>query len=211
MKTTSAFLFIASLFLFPSFVLAQGKSNQVQNQIQVETKNQGEDQQLEVNTQEQEASGTADQDETSDSSNRSENARQQVSIVAQEVEQLLETREDKVGIGQQVKEIAQQQGQAQQETADHLDQLESRKGWLKKLIGPDQKAIKNLTRQMEQNRIRIKKLEQLQTQVPSQADQEQIQEVVQAMTEQNTALSNQLQAEEEVGSLFGWLIKYFVK
>jgi hypothetical protein len=29
------------------------------------------------------------------------------------------------------------------------------------------------------------------------------------MVEQNTVLQNQVQAEEQVGSIFGWLVKFF--
>lgn len=148
-------------------------------------------------------------EENTGSLGRSVNARQNMSIVAKKVEELLINKADQGGIGQQVKVIAQQQKQAQNEIKGQLDKLESRWGWMKKLFGADQKTIKNINRQLEQNRLRIQQLQQLQTQLSNQTDQSQIQELVQALTEQNTALVEQIQVEEQVGSLFGWLIKLF--
>ena len=55
---------------------------------------------------------------------------------------------------------------------------------------------------MEQNKLRIQQLQQLANQVQNQADQTQIQEAIQVLTEQNTALQEQIQAEENIGSLF---------
>ena len=237
MKKIIAISIIAlSLLILPKIVLAQSKQqgqetqprvqesmpdedetviapqgNQVKNQKLIKTQNQGEDQQLQVeNTQEQE-SLQAKKDKGLGSQNRSETARQNMSLIAQKVEELLASKEDQGGIGQQVKVIAQQQKQAQQEIKGQLDKLESRKGLMKKLFGPDRKAIKNLNRQMEQNQLRIEQLQQQQTEVVNQADQTQIEEAVQALVEQNTALQDQVRFEEQIGSLFGWLAKLLAK
>jgi 5-bromo-4-chloroindolyl phosphate hydrolysis protein len=48
------------------------------------------------------------------------------------------------------------------------------------LFGPDFKAIKNLNQQMEQNQARIQELQQLANQTQNQADQAQLQEMIQA-------------------------------
>jgi len=208
--TFSTLLVLAFL---PVVALAQGRSNQVQNQ------NQGENSQLQVNTQEQENLEEGQDEENEGQakgqpksvSPRSEVAREHMSVVAQTVEELLTTQGAKGGIGQQVSEVAREQQQAQQEIEGELDKLEARKGWMKKLFGSDYKAIRNLNQQTERNRLRIRQLEQLQTQVANQADQTQTQEAVQALVEQNTALEEQIQVEEQVGSLFGWLFKLFAK
>jgi len=213
------FSILLVLVFLPVVVLAQGQGNQVQNQNQVQTQNQGEDQQLQVSTQEQESLQEGQDEENEGQakgqpksvSPRSETAREHMSVVAQTVEELLTTQGAKGGLGQQVSVVAREQQQAQQEIEGELDKLEARRGWTKKLFGPDYKAIKNLNQQIERNRLRIRQLEQLQTQVANQADQTQIQEAVQALIEQNTAFEEQVQAEEQVGSLFGWLFKLFVK
>ena len=206
---------IFSLLVLPSVTLARGEvvvdpqSSQVQNQGQGQTENQGEDQQQSI-AQEQESSQSG-QDETDESKGRSETARQHMSMVAQAVEELLTTQGAKGGIGQQISEVARQQQQAQQDIGGQLDKLEARRGWMKTLFGPDYKAIKNLEQQMEQNQLRIRQLEQLQAKVTNEAEQTQIQEVIQALIEQNTALQEQIQAEEQAGSLLGWLFKLFIK
>ncbi len=176
------------------------EGNQVQNQVK--TQNTGEDSQLNINTQE-------NFQVNEDSQGRSDIARQNMSNVAQKVEELLESEGVQGGIGQQVKTIAQQQKQAQAEIGDQLKKLESRQGLMKRLFGADQRAIKNLKQQMEQNQQRIQELQELQNQVANQAEETQIQELVQALVEQNTALEEQIQAEEQVGSIFGWLLKLF--
>lgn len=182
-------------------VVQEPQGNQVQNQV--ETQNAGEDSQLNVNTQE--SLGIEE-----GSQNRSDTAREHMSEVAHQVEELLSSEDSaQGGIGQQVKQVAQQQKQAQNNIEDQLEKLESRQGIMKKLFGADQKAIKNLQRQLEQNQQRIQVLQELQTQVANQAEETQIQELVQALMEQNTALAEQIQAEEQVGSVFGWLVSLF--
>jgi len=219
-----------AVLVLPSFVLAQGsqqgqgtqqrvqdptthegtavvspQGNQVQNQVQ--TQNTGVDSQLQINTQEslqsdEESAGSQGQ-------GKSGTARQNMSVVAEKVEILLNGETSQGGIGSQIKGIAQQQKQAQGEISGQLNKLESRQGLMKKLLGADYKAIKNLNRQMEQNQLRIQQLQQLQTQVTNQAEEAQIQELMQALTDQNTALTDQIQTEEQIGSLFGWMMKFF--
>lgn len=185
-------------------VVVTPQGNQVQNQVK--TQNVGEDSQLNVNTQE---NLQTNEEANGDSQGRSDTARQNMSNVAQKVEELLESRETQSGIGQQVKTIAQQQKQAQAEIGNQLEKLESRQGLMKKLFGADQKAIKTLKQQVEQNQQRIQALQELQNQVTNQAEEAQIQELVQALVDQNTALEEQIQAEEKTSSLFGWLLKLF--
>ncbi|MGI6278586.1 MAG: hypothetical protein ACOYJ8_02145 [Patescibacteria group bacterium] len=181
-------------------VIVAPEGNQVQNQVK--TQNAGEDSQLNVNTQE---NLQADED----SQGRSDIARQNMSSVAQKVEELLENEGAQGGIGQQVKTIAQQQKQAQGEIGNQLEKLESRQGLMKRLFGADQKAIKNLKQQIEQNQQRIRELQELQNQVINQAEEAQVQELVQALVSQNTALEEQVQTEEKITGVLGWLLKLF--
>lgn len=182
-----------------------GQGNEVQNQVK--TQNAGEDSQLQVSTEE---SFQASEEAVS-SQGRSDTARQNMSVVAEKVEELLSDETRQGGIGQQVKDIANQQKLAQTEIRGQMDKLNSRQGFIKKLFGADKKAIKNLGQQIEQNQLRIQQLQELQTQVTNQADETQIQELTQALVEQNTALADQVQAEEQVGSVLGWLISLFTK
>ncbi|MFH1827021.1 MAG: hypothetical protein ABH812_01135 [bacterium] len=194
---------------------AQGTGSQVQNQNQVKTQNEGEDSQIQTNTQEQENLGenqeTQGQGMPKETSPRSETATQNMSNVAQKVEELLTTKTMQGGIGQQVKVIAQEQKTAQEEIKTELGKIDSRGGLLKSIIGPDFKALKNMQKQMEQNQLRIQQLTQLQDQLTNQGDITQVQETIQALTDQNIALQDRINLEEQSGSLLGWLFKLFAK
>lgn len=136
----------------------------------------------------------------------------QLQVATQEMEQLMNNMEGtNQNLGNQVKTIAQEQVQAQSQIQTELNKLESKSNFMKKLFGTDYGAIKNLKLQMEQNRLRIQLLTELQNQVTNQADETQLEEAIQALTEQNTSLEEQIQTEENTGSLFGWFIKLFYK
>lgn len=169
---------------------------QVQNQNQVMTQNEGEDAQIQTN-----------QGLPKAISPRSETATQSMSIVAQKVEELLTTKTLQGGIGQQVRQIAQEQQSAQQGMQVELGNVDRRGGLLRTIIGPNFKALKNMQKQIEQNQLRIQRLTQLQNQLVNQADITQVQEMIQALTDQNTALQERINLEEQSGSLLGWLFK----
>lgn len=212
-KILTTMVSLLVVLVLPAVVFAQGKNNQVQYQ------NQGEEQQVQVTTQEQEGLWE-EQDEESQSQTagqpksiapRSETARERMSVVAQAVEELLTTQGAKGGIGEQISQVAREQKLAQQEIEEGVENLETRPDWLEKIIGPDYRAVGSLRQQIEQNRMRIQQLEQLQNQLINQADQNQVQEAIQAMVGQNTALEEHVGAKEKVGSVFGWLFRLFVK
>jgi len=115
-------------------------------------------------------------------------AREHMSNVAEAVEQLLVAREEKGGIGQEVREIAQQQKQAQVEIHRQLEKIETRRGLLKKLIGPNFKAIRNVRQHLAQNQLRIERLERLKDQLSVQTDKDNVDQTIQALKEQGQVL-----------------------
>jgi len=64
---------------------------------------------------------------------------------------------------------------------------------------------------LEQNRLRIQELQQLQTQLKNTGDQTVIQNAIQALEQQNVSLQNRLDTENKTFSLFGWLVKSLTK
>ena len=194
-KTFLLTLFI--IFVTPFGISAQGNSQgkgvPQQFQNKVETQNQGEEAQIQVNT--------------SQSEGRSDSARQHMSNVAEEVEALLADEDRDGGIGQQVKVIAQEQKNAQKAIEGNLEEIDGRKGFAKKLLGPDYGAMKNLEKHMAQNQLRIQQLQQLQTQTSNQSEQTQLKNAIQAMQNQNTVLGERLQAESDSPGMLGWLIR----
>jgi len=183
----------------------------VSNKNAIKTQNQGQDTNLMINTQEMEneendSIGIGNSKPKSGKSNpRSENAKAHMSAVAQAVEELLASPERQGGIGKEIREIAKAQNDAQLEITEELENIDARPGWVKKIFGFNRQAVKNMEKLMEQNQERIRQMEQLQNQVVNQADQTQLQETIQSMIEQNSALEEQIQAEQELKGIFEWI------
>lgn len=194
--TTTAIVLV--LTLFPSLALAQ--EAQQQKKVQDQT------------THESGTPTPAGNQVTNQNQVQTQNQGEetQLQVATQHMEQLMDMEGVTDAVGNQVRTIAQEQIQIQTQIQTQLNKLESKSGLMKKLFGPDYKAIKNLRQQMEQNRLRIQQLTQLQSQVANHADKTQLQEAIQALVEQNTALEEQIQAEEQIKSLFGWLVRLFV-
>lgn len=177
------------------------------NQNQADTQNQGEDSQLQVNNQEQEGSESGRGEGLQ---NRNQNGLENMSEVAKQVQELLQVKTTG-GIGEQVRQIAQEQNQAQSQIQEQLNKLESKSRLARLLTGTDYGSVKNLKAQLVQNQVRIKQLEQLQNQLSNQGDLALIQETIQALIQENTALQERITAEEQTKSLFGWLFKLFLR
>lgn len=133
----------------------------------------------------------------------------QLMVATQQMQQLMDMEGANQALDNQIKTIAQEQIRAQNQIQTQVNKLESKSSIAKRLFGPDYGAIKYLRQQMEQNRLRIQQLTELQNKVTNQADETQLEEAIQALTEQNTNLEEQIQAEENIGSLFGWLVRLF--
>lgn len=185
----------------------------VSNQNQLQIKNQGEESQLQVNNQEQENLATDEANLNQGGQNqlapRNEMADQKMSRVAQEVEELLSTQFKQGGIGEQVRIIAQEQHQAQEQIAADLSKLSNRQRWLKRLIGPDYQTLTSLADQISQNEARIQQLSDSQAELTDETELLAIDEAIQALTDQNTLLQEQVAVENDYVSVFGWLVKLF--
>ncbi|MFH1389028.1 MAG: hypothetical protein ABII16_01675 [Patescibacteria group bacterium] len=204
MKTLIFVLYVFLVFGFVSLVNA--KNEDAGNQNQIKTQNAGEDSNIKTSNQEQENTGMP-----KGASPRSETAKENMSAVSLKVEELLTTKVTQGGIGEQVRLVAQEQKQAQDRISAGLEKIDSRGGLLKSLIGPNYLALKNMQEQMEQNRLRIMQLEKLEIQLVNLGDAALVQETIQTLTEQNTALIDKVALEEQSSSLLGWLFKILAK
>ena len=193
MKKTIIAISVAVFLAFPGIVLGQGSQGvQQQNKVQDPTTHTATPQANQNQFQIQ---------------NKGENT--QLRTTTQFMQQLMSMEGLEEEVGNKVQALAQEQMQAQNQIQTQLNKLESKSSFMKKIFGPDYGAIKNLKQQTEQNRLRIQQLTQLANQVQNKGDETQLQEAIQAMTEQNTTLQEQIQVEEKVGSIFGWLVKLF--
>lgn len=202
-------MIVTVLVVFSPRVLAKSESagTGTANQNQVKTQNEGEEQQLEVQTAEQEEANVG----TKSAAPRSENAFEHMSIVAKSVEEILVARTLKGGIGDQVRLIAQNQKQSQDQVRVQVGKIDSRGKFIKALIGTDYKALKNLELQVEQNQLRIEQLTELKNKLVNSGDIAMVQETINSLIEQNISLQEMISAEYRLGSVFGWLFRLFAK
>ncbi len=189
----------------------QPSGNATQNQNQVKTQNKGEEVQIQVENREQESEDGLQENQENNIVPRSENAREHMSAVAAKVEELLTTDIASGGIGERVRKVAQEQKEAQQQIQSHFQKIESRSGVLKFIVGPDFKALGSMQKVVEENQLRIQELTQLKNQLTNQSEIDKLQEVIQALMDQNTALQDRINLEEKSTSLFGWLFKLFAR
>jgi len=141
--------------------------------------------------------------------NRSEAATASMSEVAKKVQEMQMLGQIEKGLGEQIRLIAQNQTQSQQRLHDGLGKVDERQGILKTFLGPDYKAMNAISREIGENELRITQLEQLKNQLANQADATKIQEMIQSLIAQNTALQERIQLEEQTKSMFGWMMKFF--
>ena len=184
---------------------ASPAGTQVKNQNQVSTQNMGEESNLMVSTSEQEGTVSGMGLE-----NKKAIAVERMSMVGAKVQELLQIKTTG-GIGDQVRTLAQDQIKAQDQIQLQLDKVDSKGTFTKALFGPDYKALKSLEGQMEQNQLRIQALQELQTQITNSGDETTLEATIQSLIDQNTALQDAINLEGQTKSLFGWLVRLFVK
>jgi Cu/Ag efflux pump CusA len=191
------------MLVLPVSVYAQSDK-----QGQGESQQQGGNQGSEINSSGPGWSGNQVQNENQVAT-KNYGEESQLMVATKHMEQLMDMEGLGEELDQKVKEAAQEQMQAQNQIQSQLNKLESKSKFMKKLFGPDFKAIANLKTQIEQNKLRIQLLTEIKNEVANETEEAQLQEAVSALTDQNTKFMEFVQAEEQVGSMFGWLVKLF--
>lgn len=206
-------LFSFLIFTSPPVIFAANDNAQQQgNTNTIQVQNQGDDQQLEVVNQQQQESGDATTGgRKSDVSiaNRGATASEHLSIVAQQVDNLLSFPDRRGGIGDQVRVIAQEQEQIQERVRESLEQLENRPRFMVKLFGPNYKAINRLQATIEQNEQLVEELLILQENALYPAEKEDLSSAITALEQQNTLLFQQIQLSSGDNGFLGWVFRFF--
>lgn len=201
------------IFTSPSIIFAVNDNAQQQgNTNTIQVQNQGEDQQLEVVNQQQQESGDATTGgRKSDVSiaNRGATASEHLSIVAQQVDNLLSFPDRRGGIGDQVRVIAEEQEQIQERVRESLEQLENRPRFMVKLFGPNYQAISRLQATIEQNEQLVEELLILQENALYPAEKEDLGSAITALEQQNTLLFQQIQLSSGDNGFLGWVFRFF--
>ena len=198
-------------------VSEQAQQNQVQQQIQVEdddddvgvqvqnqnqVQNKGEE--TKVQNKEQESA-------QENKNNGSEMANERRSEVANAVQKMLQVADRSGGIGEQVRVIAQNQEENQEELEVSLEKIQKRGGFVKFLIGPKYGEINNARKMLEQNKLEIQELNELKDQLTNQAEQDALAEQIEVLEEVNLEIENSLNTGQKGASMFGWMFKLFSK
>ena len=214
MKLGRKIFFLFSAFLISALFLpsalgknneagAQNNGNKQQNQLRLTVTPSVTGAQIRNQEEESTSAGRGE-----GLSQRNEKALENMSEVAKYVQQLLQTKTTG-GIGEQVREVARKQNQAQEQIEEELTKLDSKSKLARLLTGTDHGAIKNIKAILVQNRVRINQLEQLQNKLTNQADLKMIKETIQAIIEENASLQERVGTEEQSRSLLGWFFKFF--
>ncbi|KKS31449.1 hypothetical protein A2380_03625 [candidate division WWE3 bacterium RIFOXYB1_FULL_43_24] len=185
-----------------------GAMQPVQNQNQVQTQNMGEEQQLQVKTQEQQGTETGANGNAQGAKKGLSETR---SSVAQQIQELLGTQSAAGGIGDQVRLWAKAQQESELKVQEHLTNIESKTGLTRSLFGPNYRSLNALKQEVNQNRVRVQQLEQLELKLTNQEDITNVQEMIELLNQENIALQEKIDLEEADDGVLGWLVKLFAK
>jgi hypothetical protein len=187
--------------------------DQIRKQNQIEDQNEIQNQ---IQTREQNQNEIGNQIETDEEKSQNKNrdviaTEQRRSEVANTVQELLQIADRNGGIGQQVRIIAQNQVQNQEELEKSLQQIQNRSKFVKFFVGPNYNEINKAKKILEQNREQINQLNQIKNQINDQNDIQNLNQQIQVLEQINLEIENFLETSQKGFSLFGWLSKILSK
>ena len=131
------------------------------------------------------------------------------SRVANAVQSMLEVAERNQGIGQQVRNITQNQVQVQEQAEEALEKAQERKGFMKFLIGPDYSQLKTVEDRLEQHNQNLEELKVLKEDIEDDADATLFDDQIKVMETIKGELENSIEENSAGFSLFGWMNRMF--
>jgi len=137
------------------------------------------------------------------------NAEQHQSAVANFVQNLIKVADRQGGIGQQVREIAQQQNQSEDTTNQAMEKVQTRNRIKTFFLGSDYKNLGALRSEMVQTRSRLEKLDRLMENVQNEGDKTELQNQIETLEQEQKKIENFVKDNEGRFSLFGWFVKLF--
>lgn len=133
------------------------------------------------------------------------------SAVANFVQSLLDIADREGGIGEQVRVIAQEQNQSASTTMQAMEKVQTRSKVKTFFIGSDYKNLGGLRSEMVQTENRLEQLNKLMENTENAGDKTELQNQIQLLQQEQTKIESFINANESKFSLFGWLVKIFVK
>lgn len=113
------------------------------------------------------------------------------------------------GIGQQVNVVAQAQDATVAKVESSINDINSRNGFVKFLVGPSYGSIAEIQTAITENQARIKVLTDLVAQVADPVVKQVLQDQIKNFQQENAKLQTFVIESEDGFSMFGWLVKIF--
>lgn len=113
------------------------------------------------------------------------------------------------GVGDQIRTIAQEQNQNQEQVRASIGTIQNGSRFAKFLFGPNYFEVRTAQQLLVQNQEQLQQLSQLKNQLTSSGDQESVNQQIQAFTQENERLQNNLNVAQGGFSLLGWLFRMF--
>ena len=179
-----------------------GQDAQVQNETQGQGQNQGEVKGQIQNQQE---------DKTQGDNSGSGQGLERRSRVANAVQAMLMVGERNGGIGIQIRTIAQNQNNIQEEAEGALERAQERSGFARFFVGPKYKELNSIEEKISQHIQNIEKLKELKVNLCTLQDQNIIEEQIGIMEQARQELEGEAEKNRKGFSLFGWLARRFVR
>ncbi|MBU2595881.1 hypothetical protein KJ713_03570 [Patescibacteria group bacterium] len=144
---------------------------------------------------------------------RSEIARNHMSEVAKAVEQLIliSYQIENQGLGSQIREIARNQSDDEDKSAETFDNAQARGAILKFFLGANYKQLKEIKKVNSRNQQRINELNRIRAQISNKGEDADLENQIKVLAEQNTALKDQANNLTSGFSMLGWLFKIINK
>lgn len=134
-------------------------------------------------------------------------AEQRQEIIRERLQDIQNLNDEK--LQQRAQAIAQRQEQIQEKVANASNKLTNRNHFMKLLFGADEKAVEELTAQLEAYQSEIAELQQILQEAENPADREAIAYAIDTLqAERGTIAKNIIMAQDGI-SLFGWLRRLF--
>lgn len=182
-----------------------GTSTQIETQNRVQTNNPGTGTMTQTEAQERLELSVEESKPTYAASNSKSASRLEASAKVAEILVTLAENQADSELGEKIKNVAKAQSQNQDAIGQAVDNAEKRSAVARFVLGPNFTELKNAKQTMEQNRLQIRELEQLMTQVENEGDKLEVASQIILLQNQQIELADQLGELSGGFTLFGWL------
>ncbi|MBU1558074.1 hypothetical protein KKC45_03870, partial [Patescibacteria group bacterium] len=140
-----------------------------------------------------------------------ENAELRRSRIANSVQEMEMIATRNQGVEEQIRVIAQNQNQIQEDVEEALQTAQKRGGFAKFFVGPNYGQLKDIETRLENHTQNLAELKNLREQIMISADKELIDQQIAVMEKVKAELEEAVNQEKKGFSLFGWLNRIISK